>query len=464
MTSTGCKNLDQDLESFHKLRDLEPTDPDALESALLEASRAIAEADLDSYDAAAIRAKSQAALDDMFDLRTALRTRIGDWQARGLMTPRVEAALRGVFRDGRYATDMIGELINNVGIRRLSGRPAKPAMPGFAGGELNTLVNPAYGVDGKVTMRSGDILLVRGMAANSAAIARIGDIDSQFSHIGLIHIGKASGPVTVVEALIARGATHNPLAQALGDGLARAMLLRARDEHLGSEAASLAKALVERSLSGPLRKIRYDFTMQLGSYEQLFCSKLIRYAYASASDGALQLPMFPTRLGMRNRTFFNQIGVKADETFAPADVEMEPIFDVVAEWRDYRNTALIRNQDIVMDMIFHWMEEDDLVFRETFLIGLASTIAKGSAYLPWTLKSLLSPIIPPVPSHMPKSGIAAVTMLHSTCQSLVKVLTREERRIRERTGRPMHPREAYAALASHKANTKVQIGYLAKQR
>lgn len=462
MTSTGCPRLDQDLSGFHALIDLVPASAAELEDRLLSASRALAEADFDAYDAKAIRSGSQAALDDMFDLRVRLRRKIHGWQAEGLMTPRVEAALRGVFRDGRYATDMIGELIHDVGIRRLSGRPASPAMPGFAGTKLNTLVNPDYGEDGKVTMRSGDVLLVRGMAANSAAIARIGDVDTQFSHVGLIHIGKDSGPVSVVEALIAQGATRNPLAMALENGLARALLLRAHDAKLGAHSASLAKALVDRSISGPLRHIPYDFTMELGSYNTLFCSKLVRYAFASATDGAVQLPSFPTRLGMTNRRFFEQIGVTATTTFAPADVEMEPLFDVVAEWRDYRNTALIRNQDIVMDMIFHWMEEDGLAFRETTLMGIVSAVAKGSGYLPWTLKSLLAPIIPPVPSHMPRSGIAAITMLHATCQELVKVLTREERRIRERTGRPMHPREAYAALASHKANTKSQIGYLAR--
>jgi hypothetical protein len=460
--STGCPRLDQDLAVLHALREFQPADAAHLEAGLLQATQTLADADLDRYDADAIRTAGVEALDDMFDLRVGLKSRLPEWQAAGLLTDRNIAALRGVFRDGRYAADMIGELIHDVGIKKLSGKPAKPAVPGFWGGKLNTLVNPEYGEDGKISLRSGDVLLVRGMAANSAAIARIGDVDSQFSHVGLIHIDKDSGPVSVVEALIAKGATVTPLNAALESGIARAVVLRPRDRQLAADAASLAKALVDRSLSGPLPHIPYDFTMRLGRYEQLFCSKLIRYAYASATDGAVQLPAFPTRLGMRNRSFFDQIGVATDITFAPADVELDPFFDIVAEWRDFRNTALIRNQDIVMDMIFYWMEEEGLVFRETAGMRIVSGLGKLSGYLPWVLKSLLSPLVPPVPSHMPRSGIAAVAMLHTTCQELVRVLTREERRIRERTGRPMHPREAYAALASHKANTKARIGYLAR--
>lgn len=459
MQSTGCPRLDQDLSAFHGLLTLQPASSEALASALRSASETVANADFDAYDVAAIRTRGQAALDDMLDLRVALRARIGGWLDQGLLTEEVIYALRGVFRDGRYATDMIGELIHDIGIRNLSGRPAKPVMTAFSGGPLHTLVNPAYGPDGNVSVRSGDVLLVRGMASNSAAIARIGDVDSQFSHVGIVHVPK-SGPVSVVEALIEVGGTIKPLREALSDDLARAMLLRPKDPNLAEAAAALARAFIQRTLSGPLRPIPYDFSMELGHYEMLFCSKLVRLAFAGATDGRMQLPTFPTNLDMHNRHFFNQIGVTAQQTFAPADIEMEPAFDVVAEWRDFRNTALIRNQDLVMDMIFHWMETEDVRFEETAWIGLVSRVGRASSYLPQGIKSLFAPVVPSVPRHMPRSAVAEITMLHATCGQLVKVLTKEERRIRRERGRPMHPREAYHVLSSHWANRKRPIGYL----
>ena len=87
-----------------------------------------------------------------------------------------------------------------------------------------------------MAFQSGDVVLVRGQAHNSAAIARIGDVDSQFSHIGIIHIDDA-GEHWMVESLIEDGAIINPLAKALEHGIVRAVLYRNRDRELAARAA-----------------------------------------------------------------------------------------------------------------------------------------------------------------------------------------------------------------------------------
>ena len=60
---------------------------------------------------------------------------------------------------------------------------------------------------------------------------------------------------------------------------------------------------------------------------------------------------------MKNRDFLDRIGVTAKETFAPADIELEPDFDFVAEWQDYRVTSRLRLQDLLMDELFRWMDD-----------------------------------------------------------------------------------------------------------
>ena len=50
---------------------------------------------------------------------------------------------------------------------------------------------------------------MRGMHHNSAAIARIGDVDSQFSHLAIVHTDE-SGKHWVVEALIEDGVGDQP--------------------------------------------------------------------------------------------------------------------------------------------------------------------------------------------------------------------------------------------------------------
>ena len=64
--------------------------------------------------------------------------------------------------------------------------------------------------------------------------------------------------------------------------------------------------------------------MELAGDKELFCSKLVRKAFALASDQKVLLPTFSTRFDMKNRDFVERIGVTAKETFAPADIELEP--------------------------------------------------------------------------------------------------------------------------------------------
>ena len=106
----------------------------------------------------------------------------------GLMTPEVTQGFRDVFRVLRYVSDMLGEIA--------SGHPRADdggyLLRGFTGRDNNTQINFAYYRNGaSLSFQSGDVILVRGQAHNSAAIARIGDVDSQFSHIGIVYIDQA---------------------------------------------------------------------------------------------------------------------------------------------------------------------------------------------------------------------------------------------------------------------------------
>ena len=73
----------------------------------------------------------------------------------------------------------------------------------------------------------------------------------------------------------------------------------------------------------------------LGVGEKQFWNELEERG-VDASDGKLLLPTYKTSLIMKNRDFFKRIGVTATETFAPGDMELEPGFQIVAEWADYR--------------------------------------------------------------------------------------------------------------------------------
>lgn len=411
--------------------------------------------DLASYDVASTISAGPELVASVFHLYLALRSRVPEWRYQGLMSREVQKGLRDVFSVCRYAGDMIGEV--HLGHPRL-GEHAHP-LPAFTGLLLNTQVNPLFATGNVLAFQDGDVILMRGMRHNSAAIARIGDIDSQFSHIAMVHIDEAGRP-WVVEALIEDGAVVNPLEYSLGHDLGRAILFRHRDAGLAVRAAKFIRDRVARSRKNFMLRIHYDFSMRLEGYRRLFCSKLVRQAFDVASRERIKLPSYKTELAMKNRDFFHRIGVTASETFAPGDIELEPDFDVVAEWRDFRVTSDLRLQDMLMDKLFEWMDAHGYRFSETFVIRLVGVFGKLASYLSDEAKVLLSDVIPKIPINMRRKTIGTIAMLHKTAEPLLEELQELERRSIAASGRPLHPREVKDLLERVRERMGGEIGYL----
>lgn len=423
-----------------------------LEANLVRIYRAFFLADFKSIDPARIRADAGQTMQRLFELRLKLRGDIGTWDSRGWMTRPVQKALRDVLRVMRYASEIVGE--DAIGFARLgAGEPTRRA---FSGRDVNTLVNPAYATGKDLPFRSGDIILVRGQAHNSAAIARIGDIDSQFSHVGIVDVD-GSGQPWMVEALIEDGSVAGPLEAALNHGLGRAVLFRHRDQELAAKAAQLIRAHVTNPDRG---RILYDFGMKLDGFDYLYCSKLIKLAFLKGSGGKVVLPAYTTHLDMQNRDFLDRVGVKARETFAPGDLEIDPRFDVVAEWADYRVTARLRHQDLIMTMLFDAMETHGWRFQEDWAIRFISLLGRLSSRMFESVKLLLADVFPRVPINMKRSAVAVIAMLHHTAQPILEKLIELETAEIAKTGRPMHPREVLIWLDGYRKSSGGRMGYL----
>jgi hypothetical protein len=417
----------------------------------------IATANFSDYDILAIRMAAPELMYRLFDLRLGLRSRVVEFEQKGLMSREVVQGLRDAFRILRYITDMLGEIaIGNARIEE-----GDFLLPGFTGRDRNTLVNYVYSNVEQLPFQSGDVLLVRGRAHNSAAIARIGAGDSQFSHTGIIYIDE-DGHHWLVESLIEDGAVVSELAEALHHGIVRAVLYRHRDPGLAAHAARMMHDHVQQSHKFGHRRILYDFSMRLDRRRNLFCSKLVRNAFAMASGQTCRLPAYPSEIAMRNRDFLDRIGVKTDRTYAPADIDLESQFELIAEWQDYRETPNIRLQDFTMDKIFEWMERDGLRFHETPLVRIISILGRFSSYFSDGARRLLSSIFPRVPRNMPRKTVATVAMLHQTAEPIYRELKELQRHCVEETGRPLHGDEIFAYLDEYYTRKGGQIGYLFK--
>ena len=456
LASVATASFERDLERIEILAATPATNPEILARNLAFIYERAANASFSEYDVAAIAKIAPTLMYRLFDLRVGLRNRIPQYRSLDLMTPEVVAGLRDVFRVLRYVSDMLGEIA--IGNEHIP--DGGHTLRGFTGRDTNTLINFAfYKPSGELPFRSGDVVLARGHAHNSAAIARIGDVDSQFSHVGIIHIDEA-GDHWMVESLIEDGAIINPLSKALDHGIVRAVLYRHRDAELAARASQMIFDYVRSSREKRGRRILYDFTMRLDDKRELFCSKLIRLAFAQGSNGAYLLPTYATRIVSRNRDFLDRVGVLTDMTFAPADIDLEEGFDLVAEWQDYRETANIRLQDFTMDKLFEWMDRYGYRFEETFAIRLVSLLGRFSSHFSDHAKEVLESLFPRVPRNMPRRTVAVVAMLHKTAEPLYHELQKLNDASIAENGVPMHGIDILAALEGMRLRAGKAIGYL----
>ncbi|MTD94187.1 hypothetical protein GIW81_07535 [Hyphomicrobium sp. xq] len=455
LNTTAGRRLEDDLAVIEEIAARPAATAKELAANLTALYEATFNVALDRYDMQTLLRSAPEIARSIFAMRLRLRDQVADWHARGFLTLAGQRALRNALRIARYATDMLGEL--NIRYAQLG--PDEKTLRGFSGRNLNTFVNPAFETGHDLDFRSGDLLLMRGMHHNSAAIARIGDVDSQFSHLAIVHTDE-SGKHWIVEALIEAGSVINPLSYTLEHGLGRCVLFRHRDKNLAARAAALIHDVVRKTGEKGGKHIWYDFTMELGGDAELFCSKLVRKAYGLASDQKYLLPTFTTRFDMKNRDFVERIGVTARETFAPADIELEPDFDLVAEWQDYRVTSRLRLQDLLMDRLFLWMEQHGYRFKEDLPIKLVGIFGQLSGQLSTRAKDLIADVVPKVPPNMKRSTIQAVAMLHKTAEPLLAELQAMERRSIDRTGRPLHAREVNDFLEAKRQAANGEIGYL----
>ncbi|MGI9476892.1 MAG: YiiX/YebB-like N1pC/P60 family cysteine hydrolase [Hyphomicrobiaceae bacterium] len=453
--ASSCRAFDGDFYQLAMLCRQEVSSAAELEDQLQKIYTHVFNVDLARYDLRRLRDAAPELLDDFYDLRIGLRGRIADWQSKDQITAKSEKLLRDVFRALRYATDMIGELMTGFRQRK----PGRSRRLAFSKRTRGTLFHPAMRGVRFAEFKSGDVIVVRGTIHNSAAIARISDVDSQFSHAALVYVDP-KGRQHVVEALIEAGATINNLHGALSHDLGRAVVFRHTDEELAKRAAEQIYDHVRSSRRLFGRRIPYDFSMELEGYDKLFCSKLIRQAFDEASDGMHKLPTFASRFEKGARDFLDRIGVTARVSFAPADLELEPSFDAIAEWRDFERTSAIRLQDFVMVKLFEWMEEMDYTFKEPPALHIISRLGRASAYIPWPLSSLLALVAPAVPMNMKRSTISAIAMLHYTAEPLFKQLQTLERKSVFERGYPLHPREILAHLENVREQSPERIGYL----
>lgn len=373
-----------------------------------------------------------------FETRLEIRAKLKDLFLKTKADEECLTNVRATVRALRYVEDYLIELNDH---RKKDNTEAlfttlKGEAPYF-------LVNKSFKFSGVTDLKAGDILLTRGNAYTSAAIARIGEADAQFSHLSLVHEDK-KGALFTSEAHIEVGSLGEPIQTHIDQGNARTVVFRFKDAAIARAAGAIMYKRV-RAAQVKKENIRYDFGMDYKDNKDLFCSEIIYDGFRKASNGELDVPIFKTKFNKGSIPFLQKLGIKVDkdnidefDTFGPGDIEFDSRFELVAEWRNPARMRDTRSKDLILTKLFEWMETKDYQFRPPGKI-------KRKAWFSWMLRR--TPLVGlalknKFPKYMTKDQLRLFLLL----DEVAEVLDARIASIQADVERPLTPKEIFSVL------------------
>jgi len=397
----------------------------------------------DATEAAAVAADAPSAFHKFFRVRLLLKKRLD-----GFATPSracVDAIRRGL-RVARFAEDYLADWLQtqDKGYWQSAGLfgKAKAAWQSdrlFGGGAAQVEINPAFR---SADLRTGDVLLMRGPRFRSALIARSGDEEGDFSHLAIV--GEDSlGRMRIVESLVEKGVTTIPLDEYLESKKeGRVVLLRYHDPRVARAAGQMIYARAQAALDAG-SPIPFNFRLNRRDHTRLFCAQAIEYAYQLATGGRVDLPKYPSTLFKLKQTpIYSALGIKAQQTFAPSDIEIDPRFEVVAEWRNPKYLRQLRHSNVVLTKLLEWIRRGYSIRPDPFsdfVAGVILHVIEGGGISE--------------DGGLPnKQGIALLTSLGRVASALVDAVAAIDERAEAESGHALTFRE----LARQLENIRLQ--------
>lgn len=310
------------------------------------------------FDASDIKAIDDE-IQNSFETRIALKDSFAKFQLTNSTDEACLASAQDVFKALRYVEDYLVELRMD----RAANAPAEYVS--MKGDFPYFLINPKYAADFKSyeDLKSGDVILSRGNAYSSAAIARIAQTDFQFSHLSFVYRDADTHELFTSEAHIEIGSVTAPFSEHINEKNTRSVIFRYKNEDIAHKAS---KAIFERikKQQETGKNIDYDFSMDYKDDSKLFCSEVIARGFKLAMPDEDFIPKFKSRFSPGIIPFLNTIGVPANkdnitklDVFAPGDIQFDPDFELVAEWRNPKKLEESRFKDFILTKMFEKMDQ-----------------------------------------------------------------------------------------------------------
>jgi hypothetical protein len=232
------------------------------------------------------------------------------------------------------------------------------------------LVNPKFKDDFKTyhDLKSGDVILSRGNAYTSAAIARIAVSDYQFSHLSFVYKNPTTGELSTSEAHIEIGSVAAPFFAHLDEKNVRTVVFRYKDQDVAHRASEAIYNRVKKANEAG-KNIEYDFSMNYKDPSRLYCSEIVSAGFKLALPDSEFFPKFKSNFSMGMIPFLNSVGVPVTkenvtqtDVFAPGDIQFDPNFELVAEWRNPKKLEESRYKDFILTKIFERMDKKGYEF------------------------------------------------------------------------------------------------------
>lgn len=351
----------------------------------------------------------------LWSIKQNIRRHVQNWTDQLVMDRECAKSAKAAMRATRYIEQNAALLYVNQQGHRIDGLSEDDKSPIYSLGYPWTMSDKGD-FDFKKDLKSGDLILWRGTTSISASIARLGDNKNNFSHLSMIYIDPVTHRRYNVEALIETGIVMQDFTdEALHPGSAKAVIFRHKNQDIAQKAA---KFLYEkaRETIGTDKHLEYDFGFDLNNHEKVFCSEVVHWAYKEASQGQVMIPQFLTKFDMKNRKFLNDMGTNVETGFQPGDIELEPSFDMIAEWRNLHYARSNQLKDVIFTSLYDWMDRYNYNFKWTFRGNVVGSFVYGLRRAP-VLSSLVDD---QVPLFMPKKTLKSVLTMQKVAAKIYK--------------------------------------------
>ncbi len=393
------------------------------------------------------------------------------WQSRLALHDHIQPALsdacvkeiRNTFRQFRFIEDMLGEIefdVENINpfhyankevedpITHVKTRVFDKKHPKFNFENQKVPIDETtngYLLQKNVEnfdFKEGDIIIARGVSFLSAMIARLGDTDSQFSHVVLWAKEPITGEMHTIESYVGSGVSFFKRDEALKNENSRLLVLRAKNPETARHAAEKMRAYVSEHKDA--NRLRYDYALDFTNHDTYSCAEVSQVAFEWA-DPSFHIPERASNLS-HGLNLLQNLGVKPGATFTPGDLESDSRFEIVAEWRDLRITRDSRIKDTILSKVFEWMDNKAFKLQPT----LKSKLAKGLIYdlrhtFAWpVVRKLMG--IDDFSAEVPRAMLSTVAIITELGEGVQKELEARDEAYFNKTGLRMTYLDLYKEL------------------